>query len=464
MIAVRARDFIEWRSIARHLLANDVSPDRVVWSHQTSSIFGETELDATPSTVRAAVPKEFLSLAETVSCHSDPRRWALLYQVLYRLTHGERQLLQIEVDDDVRLIRMMDKAVHRDMHKMKAFVRFRKVEGAEPEQFVAWHNPDHQIVDQMGAWFRARFGSMRWSILTPHRSVHWDLETLTYAAGVPRSEAPDGDALEDLWKAYYASIFNPARVKVKAMKTEMPVRHWSTLPEAQLIPSLLAKAGDRVIQMANQQKSSAAPWVPSTKELSILRSAAPKCEGCDLYQHATQVVFGEGPQAAKVVMVGEQPGDEEDIKGKPFVGPAGRLLDKAILEAGIDRQEVYVTNAVKHFKFVERGKRRIHAKPTGIEISSCRPWLEAELASIEPELVICLGATAAQTLMGRDFRVTTDRGKFFPHHWAKELVATIHPSAILRMPEPERREEEYNLFVEDLRLVAARMREMSKAS
>jgi DNA polymerase len=176
-----------------------------------------------------------------------------------------------------------------------------------------------------------------------------------------------------------------------------------------------------------------------------------------LFRHATQVVFGAGPQNAKVVFVGEQPGNDEDLKGLPFVGPAGRLLNKGLDDAEIDRKIVYVTNAVKHFKFVERGKRRIHAKPTGIEISSCRPWLEAELAAIQPELVICLGATAAQSLMGRDFRITVNRGRFFPHPWAKELTATIHPSAILRM-EPERREAEYALFVEDLRGVAAKMR------
>jgi DNA polymerase len=203
------------------------------------------------------------------------------------------------------------------------------------------------------------------------------------------------------------------------------------------------------------QKESAAPWVPATRSLTKLRAAAPACRGCDLYRDATQVVFGEGPQDARVVMVGEQPGDEEDRKGHPFVGPAGRLLNKAMQETGLDREKIYVTNAVKHFKFVERGKRRIHAKPSGIEISACRPWLEAELNTIEPELVVCLGATAAQSLIGRDFRITADRGKFFPHKWAKEIVATVHPSAVLRMP--ERFEEEYGLFVQDLRVIAARV-------
>jgi DNA polymerase len=228
---------------------------------------------------------------------------------------------------------------------------------------------------------------------------------------------------------------------------------------AQTIPDLLATVDSRVGEMAKAQKPSAAAWVPKAKDLRVLRAAAPECRGCELYARATQVVFGEGPQNAKVVMVGEQPGDEEDQRGHPFVGPAGRLLSKAMAEAGVDREQVYVTNAVKHFKWIERGKRRIHAKPTGIELSACRPWLEAELAAIEPELVVCLGATAAQSLMGRDFRITSERGVFFPHSWAKQLVATIHPSAILRMP--DRYQEEYDLFVRDLKLIAERMREFS---
>jgi uracil-DNA glycosylase len=214
--------------------------------------------------------------------------------------------------------------------------------------------------------------------------------------------------------------------------------------------------------MAHTQKTSALPWVPVTTDLLALRDAASACRGCDLYAHATQVVFGEGPRDSKVVMVGEQPGDEEDQKGHPFVGPSGRLLSKAMHEAGLDRKKIYVTNAVKHFKFVERGKRRIHAKPSGIEISACRPWLEAELASIRPELVVCLGATAAQSLMGGAFRITAQRGKFFPHPWAKELVATVHPSAILRVP--ERYDEEYDLFIRDLRTIAKRVAELDGAA
>lgn len=213
--------------------------------------------------------------------------------------------------------------------------------------------------------------------------------------------------------------------------------------------------------MAATQQKTAAAWVPATHDLARLRAAAVKCQGCDLYQRATQVVFGEGPRDARVVMVGEQPGDEEDRKGHPFIGPSGRLLSKAMAEAGLEREKIYVTNAVKHFKFVERGKRRIHAKPNGIEISACKQWLEAELSSIEPDLVVCLGATAAQSLMGRSFRITADRGKFFPHAWAKEIVATVHPSAILRVP--DRYEEEYRLFLNDLQVIAERVHELELA-
>jgi uracil-DNA glycosylase family protein len=189
-----------------------------------------------------------------------------------------------------------------------------------------------------------------------------------------------------------------------------------------------------------------------------MRAAVQSCQGCELFRHATQAVFGEGPRDSKLVMIGEQPGDEEDRKGRPFVGPAGRLLSKAIVEAGLDRERIYVTNAVKHFKFEERGKRRIHAKPSLAEVAACKPWLEAELDALAPEIVVCLGATAAQSLLGPAFRISRQRGQFFPHPRAKQVVATIHPSAILRVP--ERYEEEYELFVRDLRLIAHKAREL----
>jgi uracil-DNA glycosylase family protein len=198
---------------------------------------------------------------------------------------------------------------------------------------------------------------------------------------------------------------------------------------------------------------SAAPLVPDRPSLPKLREAAAGCTACDLYKTGTQTVFGEGTRNAEVVFVGEQPGDQEDLAGRPFVGPAGRLLDEALVDAGIDRTKVYVTNVVKHFKWQARGKRRIHQKPNWSEIAACRPWLDAELAVVEPRVLVCLGATAAQALLGRQFRVTRERGHPVESDLAEQVIATVHPSSILRS-DPETREQEYAAFVEDLKVVA----------
>jgi uracil-DNA glycosylase family protein len=202
-------------------------------------------------------------------------------------------------------------------------------------------------------------------------------------------------------------------------------------------------------------RETAAPLVPLRPTLAALRKAAAGCRACPLWKRGTQTVFGEGRRDARIVLVGEQPGNDEDLAGRPFVGPAGRLLDEALAEAGIDRRLAYVTNAVKHFKWEPRGKRRIHAKPNALEIGACRPWLEAELAVLRPRVLLCLGATAAQALLGRGFRVTRQRGVFVPSPLAPKVLATIHPSAILRAPDPETRREERRRFVEDLKVAAS---------
>jgi len=193
---------------------------------------------------------------------------------------------------------------------------------------------------------------------------------------------------------------------------------------------------------------------PATSDLRKLRAAAEHCTACPLYQNATQTVFGEGPRKAGVVFVGEQPGDQEDLQGRPFVGPAGKLLDRALAEAGIDRRTVYVTNAVKHFKWEPRGKRRIHQKPNSREMAACRPWLKAELAAIRPKVLVCLGATAAQTILGPAARVLRDRGKILESQFAQQTILTVHPSSLLRAPDEESRRANYELFVADLRVVA----------
>jgi DNA polymerase len=209
---------------------------------------------------------------------------------------------------------------------------------------------------------------------------------------------------------------------------------------------------------------SAAEFLPAHRDLPSLRKAAAGCRGCPLYQHATQTVFGAGNPRARLMLVGEQPGDREDIEGKPFVGPAGLLLDDCLHEAGIDRDDVYITNAVKHFKWEPRGKRRIHKKPSAREIAACRPWFDAEVEAVEPALIVCLGATAAQALLGRSFRVTQNRGKALAVPGMPPVLATVHPSSILRAPDEESRKEARTLFIEDLRAAAAFLRTHRRAA
>ena len=209
---------------------------------------------------------------------------------------------------------------------------------------------------------------------------------------------------------------------------------------------------------AAKLERSALDFFPARTDYTSLKTAARGCMGCDLYKNATQTVFGEGKvRTAQIFFVGEQPGDEEDIAGHPFVGPAGRLFDKALLEAGIDRETTYVTNVVKHFKWKPRGKRRIHEKPRASEIRACEPWLVAELQVVKPRVLVCLGATAAQTLLGKDFRVTQMRGQWLESPHAEKVLATVHPSSILRAPDAETRASQYEEFVRDLKLVAGEL-------
>jgi uracil-DNA glycosylase family protein len=229
----------------------------------------------------------------------------------------------------------------------------------------------------------------------------------------------------------------PAEVNVLCMKSSSHQRRVTPIHSAPSLTSMPQKLEQR--------------------SLAGLRRAARDCRACDLWKNATQTVFGEGPRRAKTVFVGEQPGDQEDLAGHPFVGPAGKILDEALHQAGIDRSEVYVTNVVKHFKWslARRGKRRIHKKPRSSEINACRPWLDAELQSVKPEVLVCLGATAAQALLGRDFSVTRQRGQLIESTLAPKVVATVHPSSILRAPDSAAREAQMQEFVRDLTKIAA---------
>jgi DNA polymerase len=283
--------------------------------------------------------------------------------------------------------------------------------------------------------------------------VHWDLERLAFTAGVATPPPASEGEVEALWRTYYAAVFNPARVNLAATRREMPQRRWARLPEAALIPSLVNRAHEKTVALGRSAASSARAYLPEGRNLPTLREAVHGCRGCDLHERATQAVFGEGPGRATLVLVGEQPGDAEDRSGHPFVGPAGQVLDRALNAAGIDRETVYVTNAVKHFSFEERGKRRIHKTPRASEIRACRPWLEAELQALTPQGIVCLGSTAAGALLGPHTRVMQVRGQVIANTaWAPAVVVTVHPSAVLRADDGARY---FEMLVADLKVAAA---------
>ncbi|HEY1581576.1 MAG TPA: UdgX family uracil-DNA binding protein [Chthoniobacterales bacterium] len=456
-------DFAHWQIVARRALQRARAPEEIVWEeigHDQPALHLFEEADGPPTAREIRVPKRFLALARLVALHRAADRWALLYRLIWRLTHGEPHLLEVAIEPDVVLALEYEKSVRHDIHKMRAFVRFREVRRGAENWFVAWFEPQHHIVEHNASFFADRFASLHWSILTSKRCAHWNGSVLSFTPGRTRAEAPEDDEMQELWRTYYASIFNPARVKVHAMQAEMPKRYWRDLPEAQLIPTLLREAPQRVETMMKKSaaKKSTDEWhpaaTPATGSLTKLREAAAHCTACPLYKDATQTVFGEGRKEARIMLLGEQPGDQEDLSGKPFIGPAGQILNRALEEAGIDRNSVYVTNTVKHFKWEPRGKRRIHQKPSSRDIAACRPWLEAELRVVRPNVLVCLGSTAAQALFGSSFRVTRERGKVLESELAERVVTTVHPSSLLRQPDEESRAREYALFVEDLRVAA----------
>ncbi|MFC0388261.1 UdgX family uracil-DNA binding protein [Muricoccus vinaceus] len=505
------------------------------------------------------VPRDFPDLARLVSRHRDPARFALLHGLLHRLQR-ERGLLEDAADPAVARANAMARSVRRDAHKMHAFVRFREVKvengapaaplppppapavphdparardartvalalrdlgrleepaeatpdpaPAEPQtespaiapapdsRFVAWFEPEHHILRAEAGFFARRFAALRWSILTPGLSAHWDGEEVAFGPGARRADAPSEDAAEGLWRTYFASIFNPARLKPDAMRAEMPRKYWRNLPEAQDIPRLMAEAPKRVAEMVargatppaerrqrnvhlpahlREAQPGSAPGVEAHMPADLLSETLPFPEAQaalrrDLLArndlppwvaNATQPVMGEGPQNPLLMFIGEQPGDEEDLKGQPFVGPAGRLWNKALEEAGVARDEAYVTNAVKHFKFTPTGKRRLHQSPDAGDITFYRPFLLREIGFVQPRLIVTLGATALRAVSGRAMPVTKLRGSLLRDPEGRPFYPTVHPSYLLRLPDPAAKAREYDRFVEDLGQAAATARGLS---
>ena len=476
IIALKSEtDFLGWREAARALVLNNIAPPDVSWTVAGGNeLFAPSRLPAVETGERFNVPAVFLSLARTAILNRNPERFALLYRLLWRLRF-KPDLMSASTDEDVSRIGGLAREVRRDEHKMHAFVRFREFGRDDDFRFVAWFEPAHYIVELAAPFFERRFADMGWSILTPDLCAHWDGHKTLFTPGATKSDAPGSDPLEKIWLAYYASIFNPARLKIKAMQAEMPKKYWRNLPEASLINPMIVKAG-RTTQAMLGSVPAAPRTTPQRRErpmiqndvvhgtLEQLRSEADHCRACPLWKDATQTVFGEGPANARIMLVGEQPGDKEDLSGKPFVGPAGQVLNRGLAEAGIDREKVYVTNAVKHFKFVPRGKIRLHQKPGTSEIKACRQWYERELATLKPALVVAMGATAAQSVFGKIIPIGKSRGRLIDLDDHTKALVTVHPSYLLRLPDEDAKAREYELFVRDLKMAAALLDKMKSAA
>ena len=460
-----------WREAARGFLAAGVPPEQILWGDHAAApdLFGG-EI-APPSDGKVSVPRSFISMAETAVWHSDPERFARLYAFLWRVKDAPH-LMSDRGDADLAVLRQMEKNVRRCQHKMKAFVRFREIGApdAPRRSFAAWFEPTHHTVEPTADFFVRRFSDMDWRILTPDVSAIFENGKLTFQEGHSKPDLPE-DAGEQLWITYFQNIFNPARLMVKAMQSEMPKKYWKNMPEAAFIPQMIAEAPARARAMAE-----AAPTLPPVRmdrvqaQLSAfdsawdgpmeeLPAAIRACTRCPLHCHATQAVPGEGPREADLMVVGEQPGDQEDLAGRPFVGPAGQMFDRVAAEAGLDREAAFVTNAVKHFKFTARGKRRIHQRPETPEIDQCRWWMNAEVAQVQPKLILAMGATAAQSLTGKGTGILKRRGTIEAGPEGIPVLITLHPSYLLRVPDPAVREEAEAQFRFDLAMAARMMAE-----
>lgn len=439
--------FEAWRAAARLAISHHIPPDRIDW-HGGDGLFGGEALPDRAGRHEARVHPDFIRLAGSVIWHCAPERFGLLYQALWRLDRQDGAPLS-QADPQGRKLGLMAKSVGRDIHKMHAFVRFREISTSSARRgFCAWFEPEHNTLEPGAAFFVKRFADMDWLIATPRLTARFEGGSLTFEPGGVRPDLAD-DASEALWATYFANIFNPARIKLDAMRSEMPKKYWKNLPETRLIPSMLADAEARVERMreagASQPRPGAAAvstryraTLPTPADLpetlDEARQAAMQCRRCGLCEAATQTVWGEGDPQADIVIVGEQAGDQEDLAGHPFVGPAGQLLRKVMTDVGLGSETVWLTNAVKHFKFTPRGKTRLHRTPNRDEIEHCRWWLGLELAFIAPRITLALGASAAFALTGDNGSISQRRGTIETGLHGGPVLISWHPSYILRTP------------------------------
>jgi DNA polymerase len=442
-------DAAGFRRAVKALVAAGIAPESVAFgtAGAPGELFGTQPFDVPADPAPLALPAGFAALCEQVLLHEDGSRFERLYTLAWRIAH-DRAVWADTLDPQRRTLDRMAHAVRREIHKMHAFVRFRPVPGGsadEPVCHVAWFEPAHHVVAAAAPFFARRFTHQHWAILTPRGSVHWNGERLEHAGPARAEDAPPADAGEALWLAYYRSIFNPARLKVAMMKREMPVRFWKQLPETHQVSTLVAQAAQRTHTMfaaepqprerrRGQPAGCGAPAdVPALSGLAALAAQAARCDACPIGAQATQLVWGEGATDAALMLVGEQPGDREDLEGRPFVGPAGQLLRQAIGRLGWPAERLYLTNAVKHFKFVPRGKRRLHKTAAQREAAACAHWLEAEIATVRPRALVALGVTAARSLLGQPIEMQHAAGRWFKRSGDGLSVLVVpHPASLLR--------------------------------
>jgi DNA polymerase len=447
-------DFAGWRTAARTLRARRARPDDVIWTVDGSAdLFDDAALEPSAGPAGFTVPREFMKLAEAAILHRSDERFALLYRMLWRLG-GEPMLLWV-ADPDTDKARDFAQGVGKAVHAMKAFVRFQPV-AAECGAQVAWFEPAHRVTYVVAPFFARRYADRPFSLLTPDACAHWDTRALSFTPGADPADMPAAQGLQDYWRARYAPLFaaaagNPPGRAGIAGSDDPPSAEPMATPHKTPARPPATPASRRVLKAAMRVSRDAPYDAVALTCLDEVAAGIQFCRRCDLYRDATQGVAGEGPEPARLMLVGEQPGDQEDLAGQPFVGPAGQMLDRALEKAGVPRAETYVTNAVKHFKFELRGKRRLHKTPGTGEVSACRWWLDNERRVVRPRVIVALGATAALAVFGKPTPIGKSRGRAIQLPDQAQGLVTYHPSFLLRVPDADAKAKAFAEFVQDLK-------------
>lgn len=444
--------YASWRRLALRALAYAWPPETITWTERTATggaAGGQMTLDAlqdeaagpprdAPALPRVRISRNLAALLHDAALYRSPGRWPLLYRVVWRWHQGDRAVASAADEDGARL-HAMAKSVRRAKHDMIAYLRFKeRADGGSP-QYLAWYEPEHDVLPFAAEHFAQRMGASTWWIGTPHGAAWWDGRDLHISEATLQATAMPitDDEVEPLWLAYYQNTFNPARLNECALERQMPVRFWRHLPEGPLIPRMVAEARDGARRLAQSGAIGTMPGKPVAVEaaraqpLRAPASSLDQCRRCELWRHATQPVPGCGPANARLMLVGEQPGDHEDLSGRVFIGPAGKVLDDAMRRAGVARESVYLTNAIKHFKWIARGKRRLHKTPAQREVEACSRWLREEMVRVRPAVIVTLGATALRAVLGPQFPLRDHLGMPLRQGDAW-VVPTWHPSYALR--------------------------------